>query len=81
MGSETDTMAIGLTQIPCSHLTAHQWPVPSKPHNGFRDLLNGHVDFEQWLGQVDSRRAVITVPCKQRQTWGRNGHMKTIVEL
>jgi hypothetical protein len=47
MGSETDTMAIGLTQIPRSHLTANQWPVPSMPHNGFHDLLNGHADFEQ----------------------------------
>jgi hypothetical protein len=31
MGSETSTMAIGLTQIPHSHLTVHQWPVPSMP--------------------------------------------------
>jgi hypothetical protein len=26
--------------------------------NGFHDLHNGHVDFDQWLGQVDLRRPV-----------------------
>jgi hypothetical protein len=50
------------------------------PHNGFHDLLNGHADFEQWLGQVDSRRAVITVPCKQRQKWPYEKHCWTVMK-
>jgi hypothetical protein len=25
-------------------------------HNGFHDLLNGHVDFEQWFRQAHPRR-------------------------
>jgi hypothetical protein len=31
-----------------------QWLVPS----GFHDLHNGHVDFEQWFGQVGPRRPI-----------------------
>jgi hypothetical protein len=38
-----------------------QWHVPHTFHNVMVFMMcntNGHVDFEQWLGQVDPRRPV-----------------------